>query len=280
CRKDAGIVIPVHPTPAMLACMKYSSPLFDIDDSLEAILRFADHCMNLSEDLHRRVMRLDFLKNDLGFVLSLAFMRLFVISSRLLDYASHPVPYRPRTPRASRAGEYRNRERSLAARLDDRFGILAQVNVLAVKGRHMIRRDQAARFGSQKPVFPGKRSADPGTVAAGSESVLGGPGSYARGHGGDIKNKSVFPGKRSADPGTVAACSVPQLRDPGSSPGIRGGVAKSGTVATECVSRVKAVFPGKRSADPGSVATSSAPKLRNPGTGFKAASRSRRGAVP
>ncbi|MEL6380857.1 MAG: hypothetical protein AAFQ29_13980, partial [Pseudomonadota bacterium] len=139
-------------------------PLFDIDDSLEAILRFADHCMDLSETLHRRVMRLDFLKNDLGFVLSLAFMRLFVISSRLLDYASHPVPYRPRAVRASRAGEYRNRERSLAARLGDRFGILAQVNVLAVKGRQMIRRDQAARFGSQKTVFPSKRSAGPGSV--------------------------------------------------------------------------------------------------------------------
>ncbi|MEO1151903.1 MAG: hypothetical protein AAFW83_13085 [Pseudomonadota bacterium] len=243
--------------------MKNSSPLFDTDDSLEAILRFADRCMDLSEDLHRRVMRLDFLKNDLGFVLSLAFMRLFVISSRLLDYASHPVPYRPCTPRPSRAGEYRNRERSLAARLDDRFGILAQVNMLAAKGRQMIRRDQAARFGSQKSVFPGKRSVDPGTVAASSvpqlrdsgsgpgirggvaksgtvrtssEPVEGGPGSLfsfgARGPGGDIKNKPVFPGKRSADPGTVATSSVPKSADPGSSPGIRRGNAKLGNAGS------------------------------------------------
>ncbi|MEO1150581.1 MAG: hypothetical protein AAFW83_06265 [Pseudomonadota bacterium] len=207
--------------------MKNSSPLFDIDDSLEAILRFADHCMDLSETLHRRIMRLDFLKNDLGFVLSLAFMRLFVISSRLLDYASHPVPYRPRAQRASRAGEYRNCERSLAARLDDPFGILAQVNMLAVKGRHMIRRDQAARFGPQK---------------------------------------TVFPGKRSAGPGSVHISSVPKLPDPGSSPGIRGGVAKSGAVATECVSRVKAVFPGKQSADPGTVDAFSVPQLPDPGS--------------
>ncbi|MEL6112452.1 MAG: hypothetical protein AAFR20_06570, partial [Pseudomonadota bacterium] len=238
-------------------------------------------------------MQLDFLKNDLGFVLSLAFIRLFVISSRLLDYASHPVPYRPRTLRPSRAGEYRNRERSLAARLDDRFGILAQVNMLAVKGRQMTRRDQAARFGSQKPVFPGKHSADPGTVSTSSVPqfrdpgsspgirgrvaksgtvvtasvpVETGPGSYARGHGGDIKNKPVFPGKRSADPGTVDASSVPQFRDPGSSPGIRGGVAKSGTADTEFFSQLKTVFPGKRSADPGTVHTSSVPKLRDPGS--------------
>ncbi|MEO1706576.1 MAG: hypothetical protein AAFR69_02475 [Pseudomonadota bacterium] len=213
--------------------MKNSDPLFDIDDSLEAILCFADTCIDISEALHRRIMRLDFLKNDLGFVLSLAFMRLFVISSRLLDYASHPVPYRPRTLRPSRAGEYRNRERSLAARLDDRFGILAQVNMLAVKGRQMTRRDQAARFGSQKPVFPGKRSADPGTVTAGSEPVVGGPGSLfsfgARGHGGDIKIKPVFPGKRSADPGSIDTSSGPKSADPGSSPGIRRGVAPSGT---------------------------------------------------
>ncbi|MEO1707466.1 MAG: hypothetical protein AAFR69_07025, partial [Pseudomonadota bacterium] len=46
-----------------------------------------------------------------------------------------------------------------------------QVNVLAVKGRQMIRRDQAARFGSQKSVFPGKRSANPGSVAARFESA-------------------------------------------------------------------------------------------------------------
>ncbi|MEL6380068.1 MAG: hypothetical protein AAFQ29_09885, partial [Pseudomonadota bacterium] len=156
---------------------------------------------------------------------------------------------------------------------------LAQVNVLAVKGRQMIRRDQAARFGSQKTVFPGKRSADPGTVDAfsvpkyrdpgsspgirggvsksgtfhtPSEPVEGGPGSYARGHGLTIKDRAVFPGERSADPGTVDAFSVPKYRDPGSSPGIR--------------RKYKSVLPGKRSADPGTVSTSSVPKYRDPGS--------------
>ncbi|MEL7200276.1 MAG: hypothetical protein AAGK25_01625 [Pseudomonadota bacterium] len=193
--------------------MENTDSPFVIDDSLEAILRLADRCMDYCEAFHRRIMRLDFRKSDLGFVLVLAYARLFVITSRLLDYASHPVPYRPCTVRPSRAGEYRNRERSLATRLDDRFGILAQVNVLAVKGRQMIRRDQAARFGSQKPVFPGKRSADPGTVTAGSEPVEGGPGSLfsfgARGHGVANNNKSVFPDTHRADPGPVSEKAKP-----------------------------------------------------------------------
>ncbi|MEO1151461.1 MAG: hypothetical protein AAFW83_10815 [Pseudomonadota bacterium] len=232
--------------------MKHPDTLFDIDDSLEAILCFADTCMDLSEALHRRVMRLDFLKNDLGFVLSLAFMRLFVISSRLLDYASHPVPYRPRKLRPARAGEYRNRERSLAARLDDRFGILAQVNVLAVKGRQMICRDQVARFGSQKSVFPGKRSADPGTVDAGSVPKLKDPGSSP---GIRHKYKSVFPGKRSADPGTFHTPSEPVAGGPGSDARGHGLTIKD-----------RAVFPGKRSADPGTVDAFSEPVEGGPGS--------------
>ncbi|MEL6112424.1 MAG: hypothetical protein AAFR20_06430 [Pseudomonadota bacterium] len=193
--------------------MEQTEDLFSLDDRLHALLRLADHCIAFSEHCHRIAMRLNFRESDLGFVLTHAFCRLFVITGRILDYVSEPVPYRRCAARPSRGGLAVYRPPSPTARLKDPFGILISVKGLAAKSRTMIRRDQAFRFGHESCVLrdidpsPGPSpSPGPGPGPVSKTAVPQSNGPWPSPEGREFGSyRPALPVKQSADPASVAA---------------------------------------------------------------------------